>query len=445
MAALVRAAVKHVEAQAMAQIDHDIPAAQRQLWHDALEEPAGGCETLVDFISEAPGKFSPSTIEREFERVTALQDLGVHRYPTMALAAEHEHAFARAVARRRPSKFRGIREPRRSLELVSFVRHSLAQHTDNFIDMADRRVVQLWRRAAERARLSGHTNTADVFVESVRQIVAGETDPTRAMGQIHQIKALLGQYDAGRLELPCIAVRQREILVTQTGQIRPLVKMLLALDLKHNQLKDFPVDLNAWRAAYEAETPWLTPDLVRPQSRAWGRLLKDPNPKRAFCAAEALLLWELRQALRGGRLHVPHSIAHRSMKTVLKTDGTSVRAANTQVPHNEFLDQVLRELAEALERLSQAVEAGKVRIEGRNLHLKSLAAEDTPPGFKAVREELYQQLPAIHLPEVLLKIDAQVHFSWILLGRPPRTDRELLICTRRFSDTPWISRRPGSR
>ena len=426
VAALVRAPVKEVEKRAMARIENDIPAAQREHWHEALDQPAGGCETLVDFISEPPGKFSPSTLEREFERVSALQDLKVHRYPTDALAAEHEHTLARAVIRRRPSKFRGIREPRRTLELVSFVRYSLAEHTDNFIDMADRRVMQLWRRAAEKARLEGKTSSADVFVESVRSIVAGETDPNRAVDQLNKIKALLGQYDEGRLKAPCVAARQREVLVAQARQIRPLLKMLLALDLRREELKDFPVDLDAWRAAYEEETPWLTEDLARPQSRAWSGLLEDPNPKRAFCAAEALFLWELRQALRGGRLHVPHSIAHRSMRAVLKTDDTSVRAANTHIPRDTFLDSVLRELADDLEKLSHAVEEEKVRIDGRNLHLKSLSAEDTPTGFKALREELYRELPAVHLPELLLKVDAQVHFSWILLGRPPRTEGELL-------------------
>jgi hypothetical protein len=58
--------------------------------------------------------------------------------------------------------------------------------------------------------------------------------------------------------------------------------------------------------------------------------------------------------------------------------------------------------------------------------LKSLSAEDTPPGFKALRDELYGELHALHLPELLLKIDAQAHFSWILLGRAPRTEMELV-------------------
>jgi Domain of unknown function (DUF4158) len=64
VAALVRLAIGQVESAAMARIERDIPARQRELWREALDRPAGGCPTLIDFIGEAPGKYSPSTLER---------------------------------------------------------------------------------------------------------------------------------------------------------------------------------------------------------------------------------------------------------------------------------------------------------------------------------------------------------------------------------------------
>ena len=66
VAALVRSAIQQVESRAMAQIERDIPARQRERWCEALDLPAGGCPTLVDFIGEAPGKYSASTLEHEF-------------------------------------------------------------------------------------------------------------------------------------------------------------------------------------------------------------------------------------------------------------------------------------------------------------------------------------------------------------------------------------------
>jgi hypothetical protein len=153
VAALVRAAVGLAERQVMKQIQRDIPSQTRTRWNDKLFEPTNGCESLIDFIGEAPGKYSPTMIEREFAKVETLQALGVSRYPTEALSSEHQHMYARRITQRRPTRFRGMREPRRTLEVVSFLRHSLAEHTDIFIDLADRRVAQLWRRARDKARL----------------------------------------------------------------------------------------------------------------------------------------------------------------------------------------------------------------------------------------------------------------------------------------------------
>jgi hypothetical protein len=58
----------------------------------------------------------------------------------------------------------------------------------------------------------------------------------------------------------------------------------------------------------------------------------------------------------------------------------------------------------------------------------------TRPYFKRVRAELYGTLPKVHLTEIIVKIDSAVRFSWTLLGRPPRTDLELVYLYTRSRD-----------
>src|SRR5450631_423740 len=60
--------------------------------------------------------------------------------------------YAAKMRNQRPSRFAQRREPRRSIELVGFLRHSLADHTDTLIRMVDRRVSQLWGRASKKAK-----------------------------------------------------------------------------------------------------------------------------------------------------------------------------------------------------------------------------------------------------------------------------------------------------
>lgn len=49
-----------------------------------------------------------------------------------------------------------------------------------------------------------------------------------------------------------------------------------------------------------------------------------------------------------------------------------------------------------------------------------------PRDLPEVRDALQTALPMIHLPEIVVEIDARVRFSWLLLGREPASEEELL-------------------
>ena len=48
-----------------------------------------------------------------------------------------------------------------------------------------------------------------------------------------------------------------------------------------------------------------------------------------------------------------------------------------------------------------------------------LPAEDEDPEVIKLRAKLDQRIGEVQLPEVILAVDAQVRFSWIMLGREP--------------------------
>ena len=70
--------------------------------------------------------------------------------------------------------------------------------------------------------------------------------------------------------------------------------------------------------------------------------------------------------------------------------------------------------------------AGKLRIDD-DLHLKALEAEEEDPEVVKLREALNHRVGEAQLPELILAVDAQVRFSWIMLGREPRSADELLM------------------
>ena len=55
-----------------------------------------------------------------------------------------------------------------------------------------------------------------------------------------------------------------------------------------------------------------------------------------------------------------------------------------------------------------------------------LVPQEAPPELESIREELYASLPTIHLPELMMVMDSEIRFSWILLGREPANEQELL-------------------
>jgi len=207
-------------------------------------------------------------------------------------------AYAQGLRRRRPSRSAQLKEPRRTIELVSFLQHALFENTDVLVRLIDRRVSQLWRRASEEARRRrSESSSAEAFVTEVRQVLAGADVPVAE--RLGAIEVLLRRLDTGTLRAPCLAVRQREVLVGHCAQIRPLVKMLLSLDLRSDESERWRVLLDAWRLAYHRDLDYVTEQMCPPRSRAWALLREHPVSVLAHHAAEAQLLWEIRQHCAG--------------------------------------------------------------------------------------------------------------------------------------------------
>jgi hypothetical protein len=131
-----------------------------------------------------------------------------------------------------------LQEPRRTLELVAFMRYAPLAHTDTLIRLLDRRVARLWGRPSEEApNARGRVGRNPVC----RWCTLSARDRERSSEErIATITSLLADLDAGRLKAKSIAARQREVLVGQIVQIRPPLKAYLALDLRSRETDRWP-------------------------------------------------------------------------------------------------------------------------------------------------------------------------------------------------------------
>jgi len=423
---LVQAAVSSVEHDTLSRIERSIPTVIRNRWLDALSGFADPERkmTLLEYLQESPAKFSLSTIERQSGKVSELLNLGIDTYK-LDMAPVLLQSYAQGMRKRRPSRFHQLREPRRTLELVAFMRYALLEHTDTLIRLLDRRVARLWGRASEEAhRTREEGSTTNLFIDVVRSTLA--TGSASSEERIATITSLLADLDAGRLKPKSIAARQRKILVGQIAQMRPLLKAYLALDLRSREADRWPVLIQAWRLTFRLELSGMSEEMCPPKSRAWVVLSGDRNSLGARQAAEAQILWEIRQALRRGSLYVPHSLSYREKQVLFDTAGTTVRSPGSQRLLPEVLEQLFANLQVGLEHLDEAVWFEHLKIDGTKIHAHPLAPQETPEELESIREDLYASLPAVHLPELMMAIDSEIRFSWILLGREPADEQELL-------------------
>jgi TnpA family transposase len=423
---LMQAAVSSVEQNTLSKIERSIPVLIRNRWFDALcgfADPERTM-TLLEYLQEPPAKFSPSTIERQSGKVRQLLNVGTDTYK-VDIAPVLLQSYAQGMRKRRPARFHQLQEPRRTLELVAFMRYALLEHTDTLICLLDRRVARLWGRASDEARRTREQGSAThLFVDGVRSALADASASSE--DRVATVTSLLADLDAGRLKSKSIAARQREILVGQIAQIRPLLKAYLALDLRSREAGRWPVLITTWRQTFELELSGMSEEMCPPKSRAWAALSADLNSLKSRQAAEAQILWEIRQALRRGSLYVPHSLSYRDKQVLFDTTGTSVRAPGSQRRLPEVLEQLFANLEVGFEHLDEAVWFEHLKIDGTKIHQHSLAPQHAPAELESIREELYASLPTVHLPELMMAIDSEIRFSWILLGREPADDQELL-------------------
>jgi TnpA family transposase len=422
---LAQLALSKVEREVSAEIERIIPAAQRARWVEQLFETRADGMTRLEFLQESPGSLSPGSITRESEKIATLREMNVADVLKLSGSARYWQMYASRMRNQRPSRFSQRKEPRRSIELVGFLRHSMAEHTDTLIRMADRQVSRLWGRASTQAKAEqGALPALTVLLAGLRQTI-NDTDQSKAK-RFDAIAELVSRYDAGELKPLSVAARQRALLVKETQQIRPILKSLIGLDLRADAPSAWPTLITAWKDAFRRGVSELTPTMTPPKSQVWTTLLEaDPNANPRH-AAEVQLLWELRQGLRRRTLYVRSSLAFQSRAALLDPKGSKIKAPRSAHPVQMMLRELIEQIEYGLTRVSEAVARGELKLEGTKVKVRRLTAQKTPSQLREVRRELYAAYPQIQFPDLIMAVDAQTHFSAEILGRPANDESELL-------------------
>jgi TnpA family transposase len=428
---LVRAAIPQAERDMLEAIASAIPGEVRARWLSELFHPHRGRQSVLEWLQKDPKKASRTSLTEQVQRVAFLKGLGVHAYPLDEIRLERQRRYAQRMRRRRPARFQEIQEPRRTLELVCFLRMTLLQTADVLISLADKKALRI--RHDTVARVTGeNTQRLIALRQRICALQAFARSADRTADELREaIFSLLADEDG--MTFTSRAAETRYRMSDNAYHIRPLLKALLVLDFEGAPENPLIEAIKKLRGFYRDDLSRLPADTDGSFAPLWQQIIQAADRARAFRAYEAAVLYKLRKALRNGSVWVSYSLSYRSRDQLLipatqwaEERKHFYRRLDVPMDPSQFLDRFTPLVETGLEQLAEIVESAGVEIEKGELLVHKLEAEETSPQVEQTRQALFRAIGHVQLPDLIMEMDSHTRFSVLLLGRAARSERELL-------------------
>lgn len=291
----------------------------------------------------------------------------------------------------------------------------------------------LMRQNPEKHAHATTTNWAERYRELIHTIGLLTNDTSVPDNQIRErLQSLVAECHQAKPESR--AHRVREHLIVEIRPVRALLRLLMALPWQANGA-DNPVKaaIDLLNENYAKNKRDLPANMEIDLGTVWRTALESDDRERAFCALEVATLSSLRKSLRNGTVWIDHSLTFRSRDALLIPEDRwkaerqlHYRRLGLPTSAEVFLKPLIERAQAGVEAVAKAASAGDLRVDDE-LHLTPLAAEIEDPRVSQLRTALDSRIGTAQLPEIILAVDAQVRFSWIMLGREPRSQQELLM------------------
>jgi len=424
------AALDLLEVQTGELIATDVPSNLLDKWRQTLAQLRPDGQTQQSWLWEAPAKHSTVQIAQVFERIELLYSLDVHRH-LGDVSDLIMRRYARQLANRPPSVGARIKEPRRTVEVACFLRYCLFTTTDQAILMIQRRVTDLWRMARE--QVPDTINWADLYKKLLANLAVLAAEDKLAEGELRtRVVELVAACQQAKPPSRASLVRER--LFEGIRPVRSLLAEIGKLPWQAEPDNPVLIALNQLLKLYVDKARELPVEITAPRlGRVWSAVIAGEDRDKAMRAFEVATLFSLRRAVRNGSMWVDHSLVFRGRARLFFTPERWAAESkrhyarlNLPAKASTFLAPLLTRVRAGVAAVATAAREGTLRVDDE-LHLTAMPAEDEDPKVIQLRAQLDQRLGEVQLPEVILQVDAQVRFSWIMLGREPRSTDELLM------------------
>ncbi len=346
-------------------------------------------QTRMEWLRTGPATRKPRGLTNHIAKITFLKQLGAEALD-LGISTLFLKSLARQMLYRKPATLRRMRSARKQLEIACFLRLHLLALTED-------------------------PGTAD---GAIRDQLRSMLLPFLAMGsqgrttKVGRIRYQLANGSAGAADLLDAAAA----IGVDLAPAHPLAQALATLE---------QIRVRGDRHLPEGAG--------NPFGRTWALLLAQPDREEALGGYRAATLMLLKRSLRNGQASVAASLEYRAPEDRLIPHRQWSAERSRFIGHlalsakpEATLSWIKDELGAALSKLDHAVSGGDVRIEVGRLIIPRIKAVEEDARRTAVRRALFAQVGKAQLPDLLVEIDAATHFSWILLGRAPRSAQELI-------------------
>ena len=425
---LVAAARRHQE-QALFRAIVAVAGPDRETWLPRLLAPiADGGMSCLEWLGAVPPGKGPTNLEAQIAKVGFLKQLAADRLALADLPLAGLTHFARRMMSRKAAALARIKDPHRTIEIACFLRLRLLQLTDASLTLLDHRIATQWRAARER-------------------VAAVETSRLRRLHRLLGDLAALA--DEEELDAADLRSRLQELLAPFEAERRSTRVSDIRRELGHKS-QELARLLNTARAAelavpaqHAVATAFATLDALPASALpaatrqrfgpSWQSLIDQPDRVAALGCFRAATVMALKRELRNGSITVDHSFSHRATEDKLipaplwqRSRARFIRALDLPARPESYLHKLEAGLTAGLAALAEAVAAGAVAVEDGELRLPRRKPAPRDPRSDPARQALALAVGNAQLPEVIIEIDHLTRFSWALLGRPARSERELV-------------------
>lgn len=429
---IITDAIRNHEDHLEGVLTQSLGASTIDQWGRQMAMPEGDHRSLQEWLWAVPVRHSTGQMSDLFGKIDRLYAMKVaSNWPGEVNEALVRH-YAKRCANRPPSVSKRVKSQWRRLEAACFMRYSLCTATDQLLSMFRRWLMDVYNEAGhaiDRERPDGRKIAKDL----AHAIKALAVDEELSLDKLRERLLELADRTL-QTNLPSRRSLIRQQLIEKNNQGRSMLAKLVMLPFESETQHPVIDAINVLRSIYARKSTTL-PDTVNIKlGRAWRDVIHGFDREKALRAFEWATLSGLRMALRNGSIFVEHSFSFRSLSTLLIPEDEWKAKRNHYYGHLElpqdpkvFIGKIIEHLDEGLERLRDAALRGEVRVDEAGTHAAPLLAERADTHLDALRRAIFEGRPVGQLPKIILEIDSHVRFSWILLGREPRSRTELLL------------------